>query len=365
MDSSYITESGSNTTSQLSAPPDKDTEFFTAGRIQDDENPTDPIGMTTTLGDTEYVTNGDMELDSDWSEVNSPETSEQVIDFGNSGDTSWHVVDSTASYGGIKNATFTSITAREYRVSGYYYLLANSGVELVTNGGMESGTPPTGWTQLNSPDTFERSGVQKHSDSYSLHVIKLTGEQAGATQNLSFTTEKTYRVSLWYYLVTDSMLCAIDKGDSTLDYNWFSQQGAWTHFTKDIISTGTDGIIYLVTGGEDEFYVDDVSVREVNNPVIRTVFTRGVDGMGQNIAWVSNYDEWTYFEADYTETQGGDSASVAFINNSGTEPIEFYVDDISVKEVINKYTEIEFCIQATDHAELGETYEFRVTKGSG
>jgi len=30
----------------------------------------------------------------------------------------------------------------------------------------------------------------------------------------------------------------------------------------------------------------------------------------------------------------------------------------------DKYTEIEWCVQATDYAEIGETYEFRVTKGS-
>jgi len=29
----------------------------------------------------------------------------------------------------------------------------------------------------------------------------------------------------------------------------------------------------------------------------------------------------------------------------------------------DKYTEIEWCLQATDEAEVGETYEFRVTKG--
>ena len=86
--------------------------------------------------------------------------------------------------------------------------------------------------------------------------------------------------------------------------------------------------------------------------------------MGQNIAWVSTPDTWTYFSAEYTETAGGNNASVAFINNFDSSAIEFYVDDISIKEVINKYTEIEWCIKATDYAEVGVTYEFRVTKGT-
>jgi hypothetical protein len=29
----------------------------------------------------------------------------------------------------------------------------------------------------------------------------------------------------------------------------------------------------------------------------------------------------------------------------------------------DKYTEVEFCIKATDTAEEGATYEFRITKG--
>jgi hypothetical protein len=364
-ESPYIVVSGESTTVQLTAPTNKDTNFFVSGRIQDDENPTDIINLQSVLSDSELATNGNMELDSDWMDVNVPETNERSTTQVHGDTYSRHIVDSTASYGGTRNTTFTSTTARQYRVSGYYYLLQAWGTELVTNGGMESSDPPTGWSQLNSPDTFERSGVQKHSGDYSLHIIKLTGVQAGATQNLSFTIGRTYRVSLWYYLATDSMLCAINQGDGTLDYNWFSEQETWVHFSKDITSTGSDGIIYLVTGGDDEFYVDDVSVREINNPIMRVVFTRGVDGMGQNIAWLSNYDEWTYFQADYTETNGGNNASAAFINNSETELIEFYLDDISVKEVLNKYCEIEWCIQATDEAVVGDTYEFRVTKGIG
>ena len=36
-------------------------------------------------------------------------------------------------------------------------------------------------------------------------------------------------------------------------------------------------------------------------------------------------------------------------------------DDINLGE--GKYTEVEFCIQATSDAEVGETYEFRITRG--
>ena len=49
--SSNITASGENTTAQLTAPSGKTTGDFTAGRMQDDENPADSIN----LGDDEYT----------------------------------------------------------------------------------------------------------------------------------------------------------------------------------------------------------------------------------------------------------------------------------------------------------------------
>jgi FlaG/FlaF family flagellin (archaellin) len=45
--SANIAASGENTTVQLSAPSGKTTADFVAGRIQDDENPTDAVNITT------------------------------------------------------------------------------------------------------------------------------------------------------------------------------------------------------------------------------------------------------------------------------------------------------------------------------
>lgn len=221
-----IIATGEDTTAQLTAPTNKTTDFFTTGRIQDNENPCDALALTSGVGD-ELTTNGDMELDSSWTDVNVPETNERS-NVKTHGDTySRHIVDSTASWAGAKNTPFTSTTNRIYRISGWYY-------------GVSGGTPP----------------------------------------------------------------------------------------------------------------------------VFRVVYTRGIDGMGINVYWLSTVGSWEYFTVDHTETAGGANASVAVINNSGTNAAEFYIDDVSIKEVLNKYTEIEWCIQATEYAETDETYEFRVTKGS-
>ena len=44
--STYIAASGENTTALLTAPAGKTTGDFVAGRIQDDENPADPVDIT-------------------------------------------------------------------------------------------------------------------------------------------------------------------------------------------------------------------------------------------------------------------------------------------------------------------------------
>jgi len=223
--SPYIVDSGEYTTAQLSVPSGKASiTHFKEGRIQDDENPTDSINLDLSLGATEYVTNGDMELDSNWSDVNSPETNERSSTSPHGGTYCRHVIDSTPSYGGIRNTAFTSITG------------------------------------------------------------------------------KTYRITCWYKLVSG---------------------------------------------------------------ILRVVWTRGVDGSGINLVSMGPAPAWSYFTYDYKETSGGTNASIVFINNSNSVASEFYIDDVSVKEIYYKYTEIEWCIEATQHAVMGDTYEFRVTRKIG
>ncbi len=214
---------GSPTTAQLTAPTGKASgTHFLAGTIEEDSPIVDSIDLARGYG-SELVTNGDMELDSDWTSVNSPETNERSNVQKHGGTYSRHIVDSVASWGGVRNTAFTSVTGTSYRITG------------------------------------------------------------------------------WYYNVD-----------------------------------GTSRLVWL----------------------------RGLDGNGMNIQALSGTGSWMSFDVDYTETEGGANASVAIINNSNVNPAEFYFDDISAKEIRNKYTEIEWCIQATDYAEIGSTYEFRVTKGS-
>ena len=145
-----------------------------------------------------------------------------------------------------------------------------SGVELVTNGGMENGAPPTGWTALNTPETFEQSGVRKHSGSYSAHIIDSTPGYRGFAQGYTSITGKIYKISFWYYLVSGSLRSTIIKGDNSgFNYNSdLTTNGAWTYF--ELIYTETAGGALAKwqfknssTAVAAEFYIDDVSVQEV------------------------------------------------------------------------------------------------------
>src|SRR3990170_185356 len=80
---------------------------------------------------------------------------------------------------------------------------SGSGTELVTNGEMEDGDPPTGWSANNNPETFERSGVQKHGGSYSAHIVDSTPSYGGfyrAGISWPYGTGLYLRFSFWDYL---------------------------------------------------------------------------------------------------------------------------------------------------------------------
>ena len=73
----------------------------------------------------ERVINGGMEQGNPptgWSPVNNPEVFERATQK-HSGDYSLHISDSTASYGGARQA-FSYVTGRRYRISYWYYLVS-------------------------------------------------------------------------------------------------------------------------------------------------------------------------------------------------------------------------------------------------
>lgn len=147
-----------------------------------------------------------------------------------------------------------------------------STAEIISNGSFEAGNPPTDWTSYGSPDTFEQSGVQKHSGSNSAHLVELHAAATCFYQTLAAGSRiagHTYRYSFWYYLVSGKMACSIIKGDNsgTLATTQYTITGSWqyveTELVQDTTDAGSSSFQFWAPTEAGEFYIDEVSIKEV------------------------------------------------------------------------------------------------------
>lgn len=150
---------------------------------------------------------------------------------------------------------------------------STAGANLVANGGMETGgsvgvSLPTNWTVEGSPLEAYKSSTIKNSGSYSIYVENQNG-QGIKSDVFSFTAGKNYELTAWIYVVSgSSTIFASRTNPSIIDFNVYASAtaGVWQKITttSQALTTGTSGIKFLQDGaGTTIFYVDDVSVKEV------------------------------------------------------------------------------------------------------
>jgi hypothetical protein len=143
------------------------------------------------------------------------------------------------------------------------------GSELVTNGDMETGNPPTGFTAWSAPATFEQSSTQKHGGSYSAHIIG-TDSRGFYSRNGLKIYRNNYKLSFWYYIISGGLRGIILKSDGTshLVEIHYSTSGSWQN--AEIIATETAASdtydFGFQTYGSSEFYIDDLSLRQILDP---------------------------------------------------------------------------------------------------
>ena len=126
------------------------------------------------------------------------------------------------------------------------------GSELVTNGDFSNGT--TDWTNASS-DTFEVvDGGVGHSTS--LHIV-VSAVNRGAYQSV-FVADKTYYVSLDLKVVSGSVY--IGKNTRKLNNQNYNNSD-WQTITGYLVAI--DDKIRIYSNEASEFYVDNVSVKEV------------------------------------------------------------------------------------------------------
>ncbi len=167
-------------------------------------------------------------------------------------------------------------------------LLIN-GQEIIANGIMEIGNPPTGWDPINTPETFEQSTLHTHSGSYSLHLVDTVGDNASAQQALSKTAGRQYALSVWYYLISGQFKVAVQNGNGSGNIfdTTYDTIESLQHITATLTETitGNTGMIYLSApiGVPSEFYVDDVSLIRLGDATIGgRVFSTGGIGVGNS-----------------------------------------------------------------------------------
>ena len=141
-------------------------------------------------------------------------------------------------------------------------------VEKVTNGSMEA---DANWTSIGTPETNERSSTYARGETYSRHCVDSTPSTGGFYQDLTTTATKSYFITLWYYLVSGTLIVQFSKGDYSA-WLWTSSDlttaGAWTQVTATQVqsTSGASTRIWFINKSAvagAEFYIDDVTVREL------------------------------------------------------------------------------------------------------
>jgi hypothetical protein len=142
---------------------------------------------------------------------------------------------------------------------------AGSVSELITNGGMEIGDPPTGWTNQ-ALEIWERSSNDKHTGTYSGHAVDSTPNYGSIFQAAVSSVGPTYKVSGWVRAISGTVAWWVyrtDPGYAVYAYETITPAEGWVYKENIILSSGNNIIVRVRNDSDEvaaEFYVDDVSV---------------------------------------------------------------------------------------------------------
>lgn len=179
----------------------------------------------------------------------------------------YHSVNKTLGLGDLKKVHVmnTSLGNRSFTLPGI------GSTELVSNGGMEVGNPPTGWSKFNGTGTFAQDAVTFHSGTKSIKItLNGSGGEEACLQDVSgLTVGNTYQVSAWFYgqdLAAEHFWLGFGS-EKTLDYS----NGAWVNVMFNYAAIADTLSVYAgvhatsAANAGKIFYVDDISLKEVGN----------------------------------------------------------------------------------------------------
>ncbi|MCX5677846.1 MAG: hypothetical protein NTY76_01930, partial [Candidatus Omnitrophica bacterium] len=166
------------------------------------------------------------------------------------------------------------------------------GSDAVVNGNMEL---DSNWINQSTPTTNERSSTYNHTSggTYSRHVVGTSNSQ-GIQEVIAsaLTIGKLYNYNLWVYPVTGNYFGGYLSGNNGCSLIMPSAAlNSWNNFSVYGTCTNTTlaPLIYTGIAGPSEFYVDDVSVKQVTEP--KLAYDGGVhivsSANGATRAWTS------------------------------------------------------------------------------
>lgn len=135
------------------------------------------------------------------------------------------------------------------------------GEDIVTNGNMETGDPPTGWSGYS---TITVSRGDAHTGDYGIKGVSNT-DDSGIVQNLTTVTGTMYKYSMW--LKRESGTNSILHGISgVITFPNENIDSTWVNFKASKVAVDTVTpykSILLGTSGDTTYHMDDVVVKPI------------------------------------------------------------------------------------------------------
>lgn len=174
-----------------------------------------------------------------------------------------------------------------------------SETELVSNGSMETGTPPTGWTGSNM--TAEGDGGTVHGGSQSLKGTR-TGAAPLASGNISVASGGLYKGVAWGYHPTAGGASYTLRLDVIAGKNGIDSavKDSWVDLTNYRVATSTGSValnLKINSASDGNYgYFDDVSVKQVLTPSATGVTIVSTKG-GATYNWSAKDSAFNYNNA--------------------------------------------------------------------
>ena len=151
--------------------------------------------------------------------------------------------------------------------------------ELVTNGNFDNNSD---WSNFSTPTTSKQSTDKAYLGNYSWYIVASAFRQGiFSPNNFSLVSGKTYRASLWIYALDGAeIISGVSNSDASVFTSRTVVQGQWTNIVYYFTATASSAsyISILSSSSTLKFYVDNVSVKEIQTDVPRIDFTDDTTG---------------------------------------------------------------------------------------